>query len=99
MQEETESFNKFFTTIGQNSADKLVPEEINNTKSTNADSVFLRKNSEEELSLAIKNLKIKYSSDYYPLNNFYSRKYSLLLFLLLTIWSKIVLKMAFSPTA
>ena len=95
MQEETEAFNKFFITIGKTLADKLGPEK-NSTKNTSVNSMFLHKISEKELSVAIKNLKTKYSSDYNGLNNFIL---NFAIVQLVTIWSTNVLKTAFSRTA
>ena len=97
MQEETEKFNKFFTTIGKTLADKLGPEK--KSKNTSVNSMFLHKISEKELSVAIKNLKTKYSSDYDGLNNFILKKKQFAIVQLVTIWSTNVLKTAFSRTA
>ena len=73
-QEETENFNKIFTTIGKTLADKLVTEGKNNTKNRSVNSMFLHKIIEKELSVAIRNLKNKYSSDFDGLNNFILKK-------------------------
>ena len=73
-QEETENFNKFFTTIGKKLADKLVTKGENNTKNRSVNSMFLNKISEKELSVAIRNLENKYSSVFDGLNNFIIKK-------------------------
>ena len=73
-QKETENFNKFFTTIRKTLADKLVTEGKNNTKNTSVNSMFLHKISEKELSVAIRNLKNKYSSDFDGRNNLILKK-------------------------
>ena len=74
MQEETENFKKIFTTIGKRLADKLVTEGKNNTKNGSVNCIFLHKISEKELSVAIRKLKNKYSSEFDGLNNFILEK-------------------------
>ena len=97
--EESKNFNKFFTTFGKTLADKLVPEEKHNTKNTNVNSVLLHKISEKEQSLAIKNLKNEYSSEYDGLNNFILKKLQFAIIPTLPIWSTIDLYTAFSRIA
>ena len=73
-QEETENFNKFFTTIGKTLADQLVIERKNSTKNGSFNSISLHKTSKKELSVEIRNLKNKHSSDFDGLNNFLRKK-------------------------
>ena len=77
MQEGTENFNKFFTSIRKTSDDKLVTERKNNTKNGTVSSIFLHTISKKELSVAIRNLKNKYSSDFDGLNSFILKKIQL----------------------
>ena len=66
-QEETENFNKFFTTIRKMLADKLITDGKNNTKSKSVNIMFPN---EKGLAMPIRNLKNKYSSNFDGLNNF-----------------------------
>ena len=62
------------------------PRKKNDTKNTSAHSMFLHEISEKELSVAINNLKKKYSSDYDGLDYFILKRIQFAIVPTLTYW-------------
>ena len=73
-EKEIEDFKIYFTTIGKNLSNKLIDHGKNGRQKRTLNSMFLTSTNEAEISLVIKKLKKKYSTDCDGLNNFTLKK-------------------------
>ena len=73
-QKEIEGFNIYFTTIGKILSNKLIDLGKNGRQKRTSKSMFLTSTNEAKISLVIKKLKNKYSTDCDGLNNFILKK-------------------------